>query len=146
MTTASAPETTTVSAGARRFGYGVSIAISVGLLFVIGNLAEWVPWITGDFADVVPVLSVSIIVGIVANVMYMLSDDRRVKALGEAATTIVGLIALIMLLRVFPFDFAAYSFNWEVVSRGILVVAIVGSVVGIVVSGFKLVKPDTKGS
>jgi hypothetical protein len=43
-------------------------------------------------------------------------------------------------LQVFPFDFSAYVFDWEVVARVVLVLAIIGASIGAVAEIAKLVK------
>jgi hypothetical protein len=44
-----------------------------------------------------------------------------------------------MMLTVFPFDFSAYQFDWEIVARFVLVLAIIGSSIGALVEAIKLV-------
>lgn len=47
----------------------------------------------------------------VANLVYLLHDPRWLKALGDVVTTAVGLVAVLRMWAVFPFDFGDSSFD-----------------------------------
>jgi hypothetical protein len=85
-------------------------------------------------------INASIIVNLVANVLFLAQDPLWLKALGDLLTTAVGMIALVRIWQVFPVDFGDSSFNWELVTRVVLVVGIVGSAIGIVAAFASLVK------
>jgi len=42
--------------------------------------------------------------------------------------------------QVFPFDFSAYEFNWEMLTRVVMVIGIVGTGIAIVVEFLKLAR------
>lgn len=147
MTTTSAPGSVVASRGTRRFGYAVAAAVNVGMLVLVNNVlnSDNFPWVTSELTEVLPVINVTLIVGIVANVVFILSDVHPIKPAGDVITAAVGMVAGISILRVFPFDFSAYDFNWEFVTRAILIVSIVGSAIGVVVSGAKALRPERSG-
>lgn len=79
-------------------------------------------------------------VSLAANVAYLVHDPPWLKALGDLLTTAVGFVALLRIWQVFPFDFGETTFDWTLVVRIVLVVAIVGSAVGIVAAFVAYVK------
>ena len=130
------------SSAARRFGYFLAILINGVILYVINVWPTWhvVPWLTPATSEVVPWINASIIVGMVANAVYLLVDRRWLKALGDVATTSVGLAAMLQLWDVFPFDFGAGAVPWELVTRIFIGIAIFGSIVAIVVQSVTFVR------
>jgi hypothetical protein len=127
-------ETRRPAAATRRVGYAVAVVVNAGLLYAVNVWPGWdeVPFLTGDFSLVVGLVNASILVSLVANAVYLVRDPRWLRSLGDAATTAVGLVALLRLWRVFPFDFGDSSFDWALAAHLLLGVAIVGSVIGIV--------------
>jgi hypothetical protein len=123
------------SAIARRFGYLVAIGCGVAMLYLVNVWPGWqiVPFLSDDFPQVLPLLNFSIVLGIALNLVYLIADPRRWKAAGDVVSTAVGLAVLVRFWRVFPFDFTGTSVNWTLLVRGLLVLAIVGCLVGLVV-------------
>lgn len=126
---------------ARRFGYVISIVINVAMLVIVQNLLEWgwLPFLTDEFAEVVPWISFSLIASIVANIIYQLDDSQIVKSMGRIAVNLISVWVTYTVLTVFPFDFSAYQFDWEIVTRVVLILAIVGAGIGTLVEAIKLV-------
>lgn len=124
------------SVAARRFGYGVAVAVNVVFLYLLNVWPGWevVPFLTPDTRLVLGLVNASIVVNLAVNVVYLLRDDPWLKSLGDIVTLVVGLMALIRIWRVFPFDFGDATFDWALVCRVLLGVAIVGSVIGLVVA------------
>ncbi|MDP1876978.1 MAG: hypothetical protein Q8M17_05425 [Actinomycetota bacterium] len=143
MSAPTSPATPTIS---RRAGWriGYSVAIIVNLL-VYCFINVWPGWESLDFvtpaaADVVPLVNISIGVAILVNVVYLVADGTRIKALGEMVSAAVTLVASVVVLSVFPFDFSAYAFPWELVTRVVLVIAVVGSAISVLVNLYRLVR------
>jgi hypothetical protein len=150
MTTVeSAPRTPTISKRTgRRIGYSVAILVN---LLIYGFINVWPGWESFDFitpqaADVVPWVNLSIGVSILVNVIYLVSDRVRVKALGEIVTSTVSLVVSAVVLDVFPFDFSGYAFPWELLTRFILIVAIIGSAISVLVNLWRFVRGPRAGS
>lgn len=121
---------------ARRTGYIIGALVNGVILWLVNVSPGWqvVPFLTPEFASVVPLVNASIAVGLVANLVYVVSDPPWLRAAGDAVVPAVGLIPLIALWRTFPFAFEGQSFDWEIVVRMLLGVGIVGSLIGIVVA------------
>lgn len=126
----------------RRVGYVVALLVNAALIYAINVWPGWeaVPFLTQDMWLVTGLINASIIVNLVANVLLLVQDPLWLKALGDLFTTAVGMVALVRIWQVFPVDFGGSSFNWELVTRVVLVVGIVGSAIGIVAALASLVK------
>jgi hypothetical protein len=126
---------------ARRIGYGVAAVLNLIFLLIVNNLLDWgwLPWLTEDFETLLPIINFSLVASIVVNLAYILYDSKWFKALCEAGLVTISLVVAVRTWRVFPFDFSAYSFNWEAVTRAILVVAIIGMSISLIVNVVKLI-------
>jgi predicted membrane protein len=89
---------------------------------------------------VLGLVNASMLVSIVANMVYFVADPRWLKALGDIVTTAVGIAALVRMWQVFPFDFSGSSFDWALVVRVAMGVAIGGSAIALVVAFVSFVK------
>jgi hypothetical protein len=123
----------------RRTGYAIAVGINVAFWFAVNRWPGWeaVPFLTADTVLVLGWVNVSIATGIAANVAYLAYDEPWFRALGDIVTTAVGLAALMRIWRVFPIDAAA---PWPTVARFVLVVAIGGSVIGLIVQATSLAR------
>jgi len=123
------------STGARRVGYAVAVAINVVFGYLINARPGWsaAPFLTDDFRRVLVFVNVSFAAAAFVNLVYLASDRPRVKAFGELATTGVGLAALIRLWQVFPFDFDGAAFDWALVTRILLVLAGLGTMIALLI-------------
>jgi hypothetical protein len=75
-----------------------------------------------------------------ANALYLVHDPAWLKALGDLATTGVGIAVLVRFWQVFPFDFGDASFDWALLARIMIVLGIIGSAIGLVVALVRLVR------
>ncbi|WP_200938540.1 hypothetical protein [Cellulomonas sp. Root137] len=121
---------------ARRVGYLIGALVDGAILWLVNISPGWqvVPFLTPELGSVLPLVNLSIAVGLVANLVYVLVDPPWLRAAGDAIVPAVGLLPLIALWRVFPFAFEDQSFDWELVVRILLGLGIVGSLIGIVVA------------
>jgi hypothetical protein len=130
----------------RRIGYGIAVVINLVMLVVVQNVVEWgwPPFLTGEFADVVPWISASLLVSIAANLIYQFNDSPAVKSTGQILVNLVSIAVSYVVLQVFPFDFSSYAFNWAPIARIVLILAIVGSGIGVLTEAIRLVSsgPD----
>lgn len=142
MQTVEMPRTDELKRVGRRFGFGIAVVINAALLVVVQNLTSWdvLPFLTTEFDSVVPWISLSLIVGIVANFLYIINDDYRLRSVGDLVTNLVSLVVTWRVFQVFPFDFSAYEFDWDLVARIILVVAIVGTFAGAIAAVTRLAR------
>jgi hypothetical protein len=121
------------SAGARRIGYVASIAINLVLLWLL--LVEpgwrWLGFLTEDFAAVLGWVTLSLLVGVVSNVVFLGFDPPWVRRLGDAVSAGVASVAMARLWAVFPFDLGTWS-GWETALRVALGLACIGTAIGAV--------------
>lgn len=129
------------STGSRRAGYVVAVAINAAMLWLIHVWPGWdaLPFLSADFDTVLWLVDLSLAVTIAANLVYLARDPRWLTAAGAIVTTAVGLVAVVRMVQVFPFDLGE-SGVWPVVFRVLLWVALVGSVIGIVANLVTLVR------
>jgi hypothetical protein len=125
-----------------RAGYVVAVIVNVIMWVLVNVRPGWreLPFLTADFLDILWVVNLSMITGAVANVAYLFYDADWFKSVCQIGVTAVGLAASIRMWQVFPFDFSSYLFPWEGITRVLLILAIVGSVVAIVSEVVKLAK------
>lgn len=120
----------------RRAGYTVAVVVNAVLLFLVNVTPGWsiLPFLTPDMALVLPWINASMVAGIVVNAVYLIRDTPRVKGFGDLITEVIGLVAMIGLWQVFPFDCGAGSSGWATVVRVALVIGIVGTIIAMIVS------------
>ena len=129
-----APNRPKPSAG-RRVGYVVAIVVNAIGLYIVQNLLEWdVSFVTSDFTRVEGLISLSLIATIGANALFLFFDPRWFKGAVEAGSQTISLLATIRLLQVFPFDFDEWTGPWEQVARAVLIIAAIGTAIGILTS------------
>ena len=58
--------------------------------------------------------------------------------MGQITLNLISLVVTYRIWQVFPFDFSAYDFNWDLLTQVILILAMVGSGVGLVAETLKL--------
>jgi hypothetical protein len=123
------------SAAARRVGYVLAAVINAGLLVLVNTWPGWeaVPFLTADTNQVIGLVNATLIASTLANLVYVAADPPWLKNIGDLITTGIGLASTVRMWQVFPFDFADSWINWALLARILLVVAIVGSIIGIIV-------------
>ncbi|WP_456789322.1 hypothetical protein [Cellulomonas sp. P5_C5] len=110
--------------------------MNVALLWLINVQPGWeaLPFLTASFAQVLPFVNVAILVGIIANAIYLVIDPPWLRALGDVVVTTVAVVSIVALWRTFPFSFAGQALDWELVVRILLGLGFVGSIIGICVA------------
>jgi hypothetical protein len=116
-----------------RFGYLVAAGVNAGLLWAVNNLItwQWPPFLTDDFARVLPVINLSLAASMSCNLIYLAHDPPWLKTLSQAGLAAIALTATVRLYTVFPFDLSAAGPGPGVV-RAFLLLAMFGSVVAII--------------
>ncbi len=125
--------------GARRFGHVLGILVNLLVLYLLNVRPGWsaLPFLTADTTLVLGLVNASLWVSVVAEAVYVVRDRGWVRALGDLATTSVGLAALARIWEVFPVDLSP---GWVVVARTLLVVGLVGSVIGVASALWRLIR------
>jgi hypothetical protein len=96
-----------------------------------------VPFLTGDTPQVLGLVDAWLAAGIVVNAVHLVRDPGWLTPAGTLVTTAFGLGATARILRVFPFDLDP---GWATAAQVLLVVAIVGSVIGLVAASVSLIR------
>lgn len=120
----------------RRADHVVAIGVNVILYYLINRSPGWaaVPFLTSATTEVLGWVNATLVAGFVANALYVVWDPRWFKALGDIVTTSIGLLSMLRIWQVFPFDFGASGFDWPLVARIALGLGIGGSIIAIVVA------------
>lgn len=126
----------------RRVGYGVAIIVNVVLFLLINAWPTWraLPFLTEAALALIPLVDLSLLAGVVVNVLNLVLDLAWVKAVGEIITSVIALIMLVRFWVVFPFAFAESGFDWVLVTRVVLGVSIAGCVISVIVQVVVLVR------
>lgn len=126
----------------RRVGYAVAAVLNGVLLYVVDNLLAWdlLPFLTDDFSRVLWILDLSLLASLLVNLAWTWFDPIWFKGTTRIALIAIGLAVTVRMWNVFPFDFSAYSFDWETVARVLLVIGGVGLSIGILVEFVDLVR------
>lgn len=135
------------SPASRRLGYVITIALNAALLVIVNNLLAWgwLPFLTEEFNEVLPLLNVSIAASIAVNLVYLFFDPAWFNALAEMGLLAVSLAVTIRMYRVFPFDFSPYDFDWALTARILLILGMVGMGAGMIANLVKLVTAVVRG-
>lgn len=135
------------SASAGRRGGHIIGALVNGVLYYLVNVRPgWEVWpsLTPATVEVLPLVNASILTGLVVELVQVLIDARRLRALGAIATSAVGLAASLKVWSVFPFDFGG-GYDWTLLVRIVVGIGIVGSFVGILAAiGLLLWRPTPR--
>lgn len=135
-----------VSAG--RGGYVGPFLINAAIYYLANNRPGWqaLPFLTADTVQVLALFNASLIAGMVVNLVFVLHDAPWLKALGNLVTTSISLAVSIRMWQVFPFAFGNSAFDWALLARAVLVLAIVGSAIGIVAALVSFVRRAARGA
>ncbi|HEX7744662.1 MAG TPA: hypothetical protein VF462_05310 [Micromonosporaceae bacterium] len=130
----------------QRAGHLVGALVNAALFYAVNAWPSWaaLPFLTNDTVDVLPLVNASILAGLVANLLYVFADYAWLTSLGEILSTAVGLAALVQVWRVFPFDFDPTPVDWARVVRVVLVVAMIGSGIGMLAQTVSLFRGGTR--
>jgi hypothetical protein len=119
----------------------LAAALNGAFLYVVGNVLDWdvAPFLTDSFEEATPIIRLLLWATIFVNLAYLLFDPKWFKSVTQMGLAGISIAATVRIYEVFPFDFSAYEFPWETVTRTILIVAIVGAAVSILVEVIRLV-------
>ncbi|WP_347350988.1 hypothetical protein [Intrasporangium sp.] len=120
----------------RRLGYVIAVGVDALLIYLLNVTPGWavLPFLSPATTEVLASVNAMLVAGAVVNVVYLVWDPRWFKALGDVATTSIGLAAMLQVWQVFPFDFGESTVDWAIVARVALGVGIGGSAIAILVA------------
>jgi hypothetical protein len=135
----SAPASTRRSAGTTS-GYVVAIVVNAILLALVSGdaLWRWLTFVTDDIDRVLPLIQLSLVAAIAANVAYLIYDARWFKSLTQIGVLGINVLATARMLEVFPFDFPADGIAWATITRVVLIMALIGTGIAVVVEIVRL--------
>lgn len=126
------------SVGARRFGYIISIAVNLVLLYLANGVPNWdVPLITNDWPDVLWIVNLSLEATIVANLVFLAYDPRWFRHGVQIILNALSIVVIFTLYRVFPFDLGQEQYNQ--IARLALLAGIVAVGIAVIVEFVGLV-------
>lgn len=119
----------------RRVGYGVAIVVNAALVWVVNVWPGWqaVPFLTSDAAGAITLVNASLLVGIVANAVFLLRDPAWLRALVSLVTTGISVAVMARLLALFPFDFGDDAATWDLIAEVLLIFLLVVTALAAVV-------------
>lgn len=128
--------------GLSRFGYAIAVVVNLGLLFVVNNLLTWgwVPFLTDDFEQLLPIINLSLVVGVGANAAFVFYNAQWFRSAGQIVQNVVSLFVIVATLKIFPFDFSPYSINWTTITRLVLILIAVAIAIGTIAEIVKLIR------
>jgi hypothetical protein len=123
-----------------RVGYGAAVVVNLAMLLVVQFILDWgwLDFLTPEFRALVPLISLMLLASILANLIYQFNDTTAVKSTGQILVNLISLFVSYQIYQVFPFDFSGYDFNWELTTRIVLILAMVGCGIGVLTEALKL--------
>ncbi|MGY1792409.1 hypothetical protein ACI796_00345 [Geodermatophilus sp. SYSU D00525] len=127
------------STAGRRAGAAATVLADAVLLLLIHVWPGWdvVPFLTDETTRVLPYVDAVLVAGIVVGLVQLARPGGGSVPAGTLVTTVVGLVATVRVLQVFPFDLGP---GWEVTVRVVLWLGIVGGIVGTVTALLALLR------
>jgi hypothetical protein len=139
---ASAPPAAGGRTAVLRANAGVGLVVNLGLALLVNTWPGWqaVPFLTPSFADVLPWVNLSLVLGAAVDFLVMVTGSTALKAVGDGAVALAGCWSILRLWEVFPFDLTP---GWQAVVRVALGLGVLGSIVGFVGSVAALLRIGT---
>jgi hypothetical protein len=152
---------------ARRItGYSIAIAWSFILIIFFNFYSRYMayfqydelaknwnifPFITSSFVAWLPILTISLIVSIIGNIILIINDSFYVSNITNIVMNIFGIASVSTLLWLFPFDFSVFpNLNLSAINvpiiKIILILIIIGLGIGIFVRFIKIVVKVAKSN
>ena len=118
------PVRTSHPTAATRFGYVVAIGCNAFGIWIVHHLLEW-SWprfLTDQFDEVLPLITVAFVFGMATNAMFVLYDRQWLKSLVDVGGSILAFVITLRLYEVYPFDFSDYANNWSWLVTTLLII------------------------
>lgn len=115
--------------------------VNAAMIVVVNNILEWgwFSWLTNDFELLIPIINLSLMASILVNLAYMVYDAEWFKSMCEIGLLVISITVAVRTFQVFPFDFSAYSWDWEATTKMIIACAIIGMSIALIVNAVKLI-------
>jgi hypothetical protein len=121
--------------------YIFAVIFNIAFLVVVNKVPDWnIQVFTDTFPDILWAVNTSIGVSIAGNLILIFFHSRFLHHLLNAVFSAFGILAVSVILSVFPFDFSELVGEWlNILIRIALIVGIVGSAISVVVNIVKAV-------
>ena len=146
-------------------GYSIAIAWSFVLIIFFNFYSKYIayyqydelakswnifPFLTSSYAAWLPILTISLIVSIIGNIILIINDSFYVSNITNIVMNIFGIASVSTLLSLFPFNFVLPDINLNgiliPIITIILILIIIGLGIGIFVRFIKIVVKAAKSS
>ncbi|MCL5071172.1 MAG: hypothetical protein M1308_09790 [Actinobacteria bacterium] len=154
------------SKAGRITGYSIAIAWNIALIIFFNFYYRYIayyqydeltkswnifPFVTSSFIAWLPILTISLIVSIIGNIILIINDSFYVSNITNIVMNIFGIASVSTLLSLFPFDFnVSPDINLTgilvPVITTILILIIIGLGIGILVRFIKIIVKTAKSS
>lgn len=126
----------------KKSDYVGTIIINIIFIYLWRWLPSKLPFLADSFAAILPLFYISFVASIAANILFIIHDGRFFKGIIKTALNLFGLAILFSLYYIFPFNFSAYSVNWDLILRILLIIGIVGTIIAIISELIKAIFGD----
>ena len=135
-----------IDRAATRLGYALAVVINAVMVWVVRQLLDWEypKWLTEEFDELIPILTLAFVVSLAANAMYLWNDRWPFKPIGDMTTAAIGFVVALRTYQVFPFDFSDYESDWSWLVRLVLIAAMVAVAAAFVWKSAKLAMRPTR--
>lgn len=146
-------------------GYSVTIFWNIVLLIFFSYFYQYIAWyhvqpdgnvirlpfLTNTYFMWLPILVTALIISIAANIILIIYDRFWLRNIVQVILSIIGVVVVVNLLTIFPFDFsvipnATAVYAVPVTLRIVLIIIAVGMGVGALVQFIKLIINIIRGS
>lgn len=125
----------------RPAAYVAAIVANIIMVWIVNAIPGW-NWsfVTADFPAVLWAMNLSLGMQIAGNALLLFFHPRFVHHLVQALLNTVSLLAVIILVTVYPFDFTAvFGDGGNTIGRVFLYVALAGTAIGILTHAFQAI-------
>jgi hypothetical protein len=121
--------------------YIFSVIFDIAFLVVVNKVPDWnITFITDAFPEILWAVNTSLAVSLAGNLILIVFHPRFLHHLFNAVFAVFGILAVSVILSVFPFDFSRVVGEWlNILVRIALIVGIVGSAISVVVNIVKAI-------
>jgi len=132
--------------GARRFGYFISIAVNVLMMYAANNLLRWnVPYLTERFSECLWAVYLSLSVSIFIHFVFMVFDRKWFRSLMQALANVFSLISMYVFREVFPLDLPESMERMVNLGLVIILILILLSILVELFNSFKFYRSKPQG-
>lgn len=120
--------------------YIAAVVANAIVLWLVNTAPNWdLPFLTNGYPAVLWAVNLSILVQIVGNALLVFVHPPFLHYLGKAAFNAVSVLAMVVLVAVYPLDFSFLAAFVDTLVRIALIVGAVGTALAAVVNVFRAV-------